>query len=852
MGKTTILYIAVFLAALVGGSVVAYLLFRTPDDHAGPVGPSPPSNRVGEEPSSEAPPVLLQLPAFRLTDQHGRAYTPDHLLGRAWVGTFIFTRCVATCPAQTARMASLQQAWQVAESWEDIRLVSITVDPGHDTPEVLRQYAERHNADHDHWRFLTGDAEQIMTLCREGFKLPVSAGPPITHSAKFVLVDPQGFLRGYYDSGSEVEIGNLKRDLAAVLEERVLIDPMGNATEDLLAPAWLEKRRQAQLQTASQLQAFHDFQFADRIVESGITFRNRIVDDAGRFWKPAHYDHGTGLAIADVDGDGRLDVYFVSQIGGNELWRNLGNGRFENITARAGVAVADRIGVTASFADIDNDGDADLYVTTVRGGNVLFENDGTGRFRDISRESGLDYNGHSSAAVFFDYNRDGRLDLFLVNVGLYTTNEIVEVRTDRFNPPTSHPARYYAANPDAFAAHMDPQRSERSLLFENQGGNRFVNVTEKVKLDHTGWSGDASPLDGNQDGWPDLYVLNMQGHDEYYENVQGQSFVKRSREVFPATPWGSMGIKVFDCNNDGRQDIYITDMHTDMADRLTPFREKEKINPQKFNPDLMGTDGNHVWGNALFRNEGGGRFKEVSDQMGTENYWPWGLSAGDLNGDGYTDVFVTSCMNYPFRYAINSLLLNDLGKKFIDSEFILGVEPRRNGRTAIPWFELDAAGTDRDHDVAKRWRKLGHRSSRLVVWGALGSRSSVLFDLDGDGDLDIITNDFNSEPMVLVSNLSQKKRPLRFVKVKLQGVKSNRDGLGAVVTVRAAGRSYVQTYDGKSGYLSQSSYPLYFGLGEAAAIEQIEVAWPSGAKQVVPGAEAPINTLVVVKEPTGP
>ena len=117
----------------------------------------------------------------------------------------------------------------------------------------------------------------------------------------------------------------------------------------------------------------------------------------GKTYKAAHYDHGNGIAVADVDGDGLLDIYFVNQVGGNQLWRNIGGGKFEDITAAAGVAVPDKVSVSASFADIDNDGDADLYVTTVRGGNVLFENDGHGRFRDISAASGLNYVGHSSA-----------------------------------------------------------------------------------------------------------------------------------------------------------------------------------------------------------------------------------------------------------------------------------------------------------------------------------------------------------------------------------------------------------------------------------------------------------------------
>ena len=121
--------------------------------------------------------------------------------------------------------------------------------------------------------------------------------------------------------------------------------------------------------------------------------------------------------MADVDGDGLYDIYFVNQVGGNELWRNLGGGRFGNITSQAGVALPDRISVAASFADIDNDGDEDLFVTTVRGGNALFENDGHGKFRDITKEAGLELVTHSSGAVFFDYDNDGLLDLLVCNVG---------------------------------------------------------------------------------------------------------------------------------------------------------------------------------------------------------------------------------------------------------------------------------------------------------------------------------------------------------------------------------------------------------------------------------------------------
>src|SRR4051812_43371167 len=160
---------------------------------------------------------------------------------------------------------------------------------------------------------------------------------------------------------------------------------------DVQDASWLQPLRDAQVKAAASLAVFHDFQFTDRLAESGITFKHDLVDDAGKTYKSVHYDHGNGLAIADVDGDGLLDIYFLNQVGGNQLWKNVGGGKFENITAAAGVAVAGKVSVSGSFADIDNDGDADLYVTTVRGGNMLFENDGKGHFRDISAASGVNY-----------------------------------------------------------------------------------------------------------------------------------------------------------------------------------------------------------------------------------------------------------------------------------------------------------------------------------------------------------------------------------------------------------------------------------------------------------------------------
>ena len=322
---------------------------------------------------------------------------------------------------------------------------------------------------------------------------------------------------------------------------------------------------------------------------------------------------------------------------------------------------------------------ADLYVTTVRAGNLLFENDGKGSFRDITAASGLSYTGHSSAAVFFDYNRDGRLDLFLVNVGRYTTDVIGGAGY-----------QYYVAFEDAFSGHLKPERAEASMLYRNDGKNRFVNVSKAMGLQDLSWSGDAAAVDVNDDGWLDLYVLNMQGDDQYYENAAGKRFVRKSREVFPRTSWGAMGIKVFDANNDGRLDILITDMHSDMSEPTPPEQDKVK-STMKWPESFRGTGKTQHLGQLALPQGRTGTVPRGLRRDERRELLPWGPSIGDLNADGFDDVFIAAGMNYPYRYMINSAQLNDRGSRFADAEFVLGIEPRQDG-IATPWFQLDASG----------------------------------------------------------------------------------------------------------------------------------------------------------------
>lgn len=594
----------------------------------------------------------------------------------------------------------------------------------------------------------------------------------------------------------------------------------------------LPARIRAQRETIKQFRVFYDFQFTDKLKESGITFVNHAVPDSTYSYMAVHYDHGTGIAVADIDGDGLYDIYFVNQVGGNELWKNLGNGKFKNITDEAGVGLKDLISVGASFADVNNTGRPDLFVTTVNQGNVLFRNDGNDHFTDITAQSGLGLVAHSSGALFFDYDRDGLLDLLVCNAGVYTSDE-------------KGPAGEYVGLKDAFSGHLHPERFEHPVLYKNLGNYRFQDVTTEVGLNPEIWGGDADVVDLNGDGWPDIYFLNMQGANRYFENEAGKRFIDKTSAHFPKTPWGAMGIKFFDYDNDGRMDLYITDMHSDMFEGdVSPEHEKEKTLVKQPPPDnaLGGSARDYIFGNAFYHNLGGGKFEEISDKIGVETYWPWGVSVGDVNADGWDDIFVSAGMNFPFRYAINSMLLNNRGTNFLDSEFLLGIEPRHVPYT--PWFGMDCSqavpGSLSD-------RICGGDKTRIMVMAPKASRSSVMFDLDNDGALDIVTNDFNSEPQVLVSNLARQKK-IHWLKVLLVGSKSNQEGLGATVRVTAGGQSYMKYNDGKSGYLSQSELPLYFGLGASTRIDRVEVEWPSGTVQTV-RKNLNENQVLVITEP---
>lgn len=563
--------------------------------------------------------------------------------------------------------------------------------------------------------------------------------------------------------------------------------------------------------------------FEDIADESGIRFRMGFLPtEQGLSFKINLYDHGCGLAVGDYDGDGWDDLYFLNQLGTNALYRNRGDGTFKDVTDQAGVALGDRVCVGAVFNDFDHDGDQDLYVTSTRGGNVLFRNEGDGRFTDVTESAQLQHVGHSQTAAFFDYDRDGLLDLYLVQTSQWTTNERDESGSYFIGKGAQGRFDDVIAAPPEF-----------NILYQNLGDGRFADVTEESGLKGRGWAGDVSIFDYDEDGWLDVLVTSMFGRAQLYRNDRLGRFVDVTLDVLGRTPFGGVGAKSFDFNNDGRLDVYIVDMHSDMWMGLDPNHKSLQLANQservrypnvygplvKDSPELIEKESqlesllnfrrqDVVFGNAFYEAIGQGRFREVSQQANLETFWPWSIATGDFDNDAYEDVFVATGMGYPFYYWGNYLLMNDGRGAFIDRALDARVEPPSKGS-----FLNERLGD---------------------VPNARSSRGVATFDLEHDGKLEIVTNNFNDGPYLLHNRLVGKN----YIAFRLHGRRGNRDAVGALVRIVGRGQVLTRQVHAAGGYLSQSSKVVHFGLGDRDAVEQVEILWPSGLRQVLEGLEA--------------
>jgi hypothetical protein len=478
-------------------------------------------------------------------------------------------------------------------------------------------------------------------------------------------------------------------------------------------------------------------------------------------------EFGPGVCVADFDGDGWQDIYFVNGRDlynrgisvRNALYHNNGDGTFTDVTDKAGVP-GTGYGLGCVWGDYDNDGYPDLFVTQY-GRNVLYHNNGNGTFTDVTNKAGvagMESGSFHSGATFFDYDRDGYLDLY---VGSY-------VALDPDGP------RYCNLGTVRSSCPPSAYKGSSDALYHNNGDGTFTNVTRAMNIYQArGKNLSVGAADYDNDGWPDLFVAN-DGLEAYlYHNERGKSF----KEI--AVPSGmaysasgglmaAMCIALGDYDNDGQLDLYIS--------------------------DFQGSS-DHLW-----HNDGKGNFDEVSDEAGitapTHNVLSFGGGFVDSDNDGWLDLFIANGHVYPeveqaspgtHYKQLNSLFHNDGSGKFVDVSSQTGI-------------------TNQAPHAA---------------------RGAAFADFDNDGFIDILVAN-NGDPPLLLHNSGNANH---FVNFKLVGTKSNRDAMGARIRITAEGISQIREIAGGGSYLSQSDLRANFGLRKATAVETVEVSWPSGQKQ---------------------
>ena len=517
-----------------------------------------------------------------------------------------------------------------------------------------------------------------------------------------------------------------------------------------------------------------------------------------------------GIAAGDVDSDGFDEIYICQPSGlPNRLYRNLGDGRFSDITDQAGVGVLDNT-PCALFADVDNDGHQDLLVVTARG-PLLFMNRGDGTFahREYAFQFQHQPEGTFTGAAFGDYDRDGFLDVYFCLYSYYKG-------LDQYQYPRPY---YNAVN------------GPPKFLFRNRGNGVFEDVTERAGLNqnnnHYGF--DCTWCDFDEDGWPDLYVVNDFGDKNLYRNNRDGTFTDVAEKAGVLDVGPGMSSCWFDSIAAGREDLYVSDMWEPAGVRVTADPAFMSDQPES----IRALYRRHAKGNSLYRSAGSGRFEDESAAAGVEQAgWSWSSDAWDFDGDGYPDLYVTNGM-------ISGVEAYDC-----ESFFWRQVVARAQGAgSALKRYELGWGAINElirsDFTWAGYQRNvfyLNHGDGTFSeISGTVGldlrddSRAFALTDFDHDGRLELFLKNRTGPQIRVLRNVMPNAG--NGIAVRLRGIKSNRDGVGAAVTVECGRARQRRILRAGSGFVSQHTKELFFGLGSQTGPVRIEVQWPSGAVQ---------------------
>jgi tetratricopeptide (TPR) repeat protein len=540
------------------------------------------------------------------------------------------------------------------------------------------------------------------------------------------------------------------------------------------------------------------------------------------------YGHN-GVSVGDIDGDGLDDLYVCQPAGlPNRLFRNRGDGTFEDITASSGVGVLENT-ACALFADLNNIGRQDLVVVRVDG-PLLFLNEGGGKFR--LKPGAFQFanppQGAFTGAAIADYDRDGWLDIYFCLYSYYRG-------TDQYRYPTPY---------------FDAENGPPNFMMRNQRDRNFRDVTRESGLNQNntrfsfccGW-GD---FNGNQ--WPDLYVVNDFGRKNLYRNNGDGTFTDIAREAGVEDVGAGMGVSWLDYDNDGKEDLYVADMWTAAGNRIS-MQEAFQKNAREETRALYRK---HTMGNSLFRNRGNGAFEDCSARAGAVmGRWSWSSDAWDFDHDGFPDLYIANGMiSGATREDLNSFFWRQVVAN--SPETAKPNDSYEQGWNAInELIRSDATWSGFERNVFHLNNRDGTFSD---VSGVVGldfiedSRSFALADFDRDGRIEALLKNRNGPQLRLLKNVMPELAPA--IAFRLTGKKSNRDAIGAAVTVETESGRQTRLLQAGSGFLAQHSKELFFGLGGARTAIKAWIRWPSGLVQNL--RDLPINHRIWVEEGAPP
>ena len=562
---------------------------------------------------------------------------------------------------------------------------------------------------------------------------------------------------------------------------------------------------------------------------TGIRFENHITEsDAMNVFNYRNFYNGGGVAIGDLNGDGLPEVILGSNQDGPKVFLNEGKFRFRDITSAAGLAKHKLWTTGLTLADVNGDGRLDLYVSHAGNGddasrrNELWINDGAGadsvpHFSEHASEYGIDDDGFTTHAAFFDYDRDGDLDLIVIN-----------------NSP--RPASSFGLrNVRNVRDHKGGDR-----LYRNDGGH-FTDVSEKAGIfgSEVGFGLGLGVADLNRDGWPDIYISNdFFEHDYVYINQHDGTFVESMQARLPNSSYFSMGMDMADVDNDGQPDIYTTDMLPEDEYRLRTTSNFDGWDV--YQAKLQNDYGHQFMRNMLQHNNADGTFSDVGQMAGVARTdWSWSALITDLDLDGRKDIFVTNGLlrDVTSQQYLAFLADDETARRVTSGEKVDFMSlTKAMSTTPIPDYAFRNDGGMRFSNQAKAW---GLDTPNISSGAAYG-------DLDGDGALDLVVNNANLESFVYRNNARALTPANHSLTVRLEGSGMNRFAIGSCVTVWAGGEQFVQELSPVRGFQSSVDYALVFGLGTHGTVDSVTVRWPDGKYTMRAGVA--VNTAVTLRQ----